>query len=261
MTRLRTTILLDADILAYRESSRGEVRVDWDGDGEVDQVAEDISVIEAKIDSTVSGLVRALKADRVLACLSCARADNWRKDVLPSYKENRTGALRPLQLMAAREYLRREYETEEWPRLEADDVMAILSTTPALLKGHKIIVSEDKDMKSVPGWLFNPDKDQAPSRIDPVSADRWHMQQTLMGDPTDGYKGCPGIGPKKAEAVLDGLTTYEDMWPAVVRVFEAKKLTEADALVQARVARILRNTDYDRTNGLPILWTPPPINL
>jgi hypothetical protein len=39
--------------------------------------------------------------------------------------------------------------------------------------------------------------------ITEAQADRFHMIQTLTGDVTDGYPGCPGIGPVKAEQILN----------------------------------------------------------
>ncbi len=86
------------------------------------------------------------------------------------------------------------------------------------------------------------------------------MYQTLTGDSTDGYKGCPKVGPVAAARLLEPLMGEPaGMWIAVLLSFKKAGLTEADALVQARVARILRHTDYDFTNKLPILWTPPEI--
>jgi DNA polymerase-1 len=252
-----TTLLLDSDILAYRAASVGELRVDWDGDGEVSQIPEDFGEIENRVDDAILALVKKLNASHVIVCLSCDRADNWRKDFFPAYKENRAGTLKPLHLAAAKQYMAREYETYERPRLEADDVMGILSTHPNIVRGRRIIVSEDKDMKSIPGWLFNPDKDQAPRMVDTVEADRFHMMQTLMGDPTDGYPGCPGIGPKKAEKILIDRLTYPEMWPAVVRAFEARGLTQDDALIQARISRICRFTDFDYKTKTVIPWSPP----
>src|SRR5690606_15306825 len=86
-------------------------------------------------------------------------------------------------------------------------------------------------------------------------ADRYFYMQVLTGDPTDGYSGCPGIGPKRAERLLDGVG-LEDMWSVIVETYEAKGLTEEDALQQARVARILRKNDYDFKNKSPMLWAP-----
>jgi DNA polymerase-1 len=42
-----------------------------------------------------------------------------------------------------------------------------------------------------------------------------------------------------------------------VEAYAKKNLTADDALVQARVARILRHTDYNFKTKEPILWTPP----
>lgn len=253
------TLLIDSDILAYRESAAGEVRVDWDGDGNIDQTPENFESVKERVDRKIADLVRTLKAGRAIVCLSCERVDNWRKDYYPAYKENRAGAVKPLHLMAAKEYMAREYETYQRPRLEADDVMGILSTHPKLVKGERIIVSEDKDMRTIPGWLFNPDKDRKPVLIGEEAAAHWHMTQALTGDKTDGYPGCPGIGPTKADRILSDavLHVYEQLWPLVVRTYVIRGRTEEDALVQARISRICQHTDYDYKTKTVIPWTPP----
>jgi DNA polymerase-1 len=144
------------------------------------------------------------------------------------------------------------YDTFQRPYLEADDVMGILSTSN-IIKGKKIIVSEDKDMKTIPGWLFNPRKDaEEANLISAEEADYWFYYQTLVGDSTDNYKGCPGIGPVKAEKIL----MEESSWDAVLYTYLCKGLTEQDAITQARVARICRASDYDFTHKQPIPWRP-----
>ena len=66
----------------------------------------------------------------------------------------------------------------------------------------------------------------------------------------------------RARKVLKGFsqgTTADSAnhpWARVVRTFESRGLTEEDALVQARVARILREGDYDFAERQPILWSP-----
>ena len=45
-------------------------------------------------------------------------------------------------------------------------------------------------------------------------------------------------------------------WSTVVKAFEDKGLTEDDALLNARLARILTIDDYDTKDKEPILWTP-----
>lgn len=247
-----TTLLLDSDIIAYQHAATAQKGIDWDADGDKTLVVDDLEVVLHYVDDTINATMDRLSGDNFIVCLSCNSEDNWRKQVLPSYKENRTGVDKPLLLAAIKEAMRSRYECYERPTLEADDIMGILSTHPRLIKGKKIIVSEDKDMKTIPGWLYNPRKDVKPKLIAEAEANYWHFYQTLIGDTTDGYKGCPGIGPKKAEKAL----LESQSWQTVVDIYESKGLTEEDALVQARVARICRAEDYDFKNKEVILWTP-----
>lgn len=252
------TLLLDSDILAYQDASKGEVRVDWDDDGNIDQIPETVEQIASRIDDAIARLIEKLRADAVIVCLSCDRQDNFRKWYFPSYKENRAGAVKPLQLAAAKEYMAREYQSYRRPNLEADDVMGVLSTAPDLVKGEKIIISIDKDMGTVPGLWFNPNKMSHPLLVGRHEADRFHLWQTLRGDPTDGYPGAPGIGPVKADALMEFFDADpKGFWrDFVVPTFESRGKDEAFALSQARCARILRNEDYDRKAKRPIPWTP-----
>jgi DNA polymerase-1 len=137
--------------------------------------------------------------------------------------------------------------------IEADDVMGILATKPGN-EGRTIIVSDDKDMRSIPGklWRENGDPEREVIEITEAEADRYHLYQTLVGDQSDNYPGCPGIGPKKAEGVLKG----DNPWAAIVAAYTKAGLTEEDALVQARVARILRWSDWCHETKQPKLWSP-----
>ena len=114
-----------------------------------------------------------------------------------------------------------------------------------------IIVSPDKDMRQIPGKLYD---FKETVEITPDQGAKWHLIQTLAGDNTDGYSGVPGIGVKKAEKIFEekGYT-----WKAVVETFEEKDMTEEDALCNARLARILTSEDYNFDTKEPILWTPP----
>ena len=93
------------------------------------------------------------------------------------------------------------------------------------------------------------------------------MMQTLTGDATDGYVGVPGCGPKTAEKILqkalDEGTPWanpkqlrEIYWKHVIAAYDKAGFGEEEALVQARVARILRAEDYDDIQKKVILWTP-----
>lgn len=247
------TLLADGDIDAYQIASACQQTTDW-GDGEITTSA-DIEEAKRQIDIRLKMLKKMLGADRVIVCLTDTQ--NFRKDILPTYKANRQGVLKPVLLTELRQHLKDHHEVFQRPFLEADDVMGILSTMGDndLIKGERIIVSIDKDMKSVPGLLFNPMKvADGVIEIGIHQADYQHMYQTLIGDATDGYKGCPGVGPKKAFAALK--CEKAAWWDVVIAMYEAKGLTEADALVQAQVSRICRSEDYDFVCKKPIPWTP-----
>lgn len=270
---MKSILLLDADFLAYSVAAANQQSFDF-GDGVVSTQTSELENAIPSVDAEIAKLQKKLKADAILVALSCPSLDCWRCDVLPTYKQNRT-APKPLLLAGLKQHMRETYATMERPRLEADDICGILatsSTIPVVKEyGRKIVVSIDKDLKTIPGWLYNPQKDTKPKLIDEGTADYWHMYQTLVGDTTDGYKGCPGIGPVKAQAILlrenkwtgaglppvgwahSVMAQWSDVWDA----FADKGLTFGDALVQARVARICRASDYDFKAKQVKLWEPP----
>ena len=257
MSKSKTTLLLDSDIIAFKFASVSQKDFKWgDEDDTNSRVVEDISEVIPLVEDYITDLKIKLQATDLIVCLSCPSSENFRYTVLPSYKHKRVNVEKPILLSVIKDWMRETYPTYERPTLEADDIMGILSTHPKLIPGKKIIVSEDKDMKTIPGWLFNPRKDEVARLISPEEADYWHMYQTLVGDTTDGYKGCPKVGPAKAEALLLCQEGYINDWQVVLDTFISKGLAEEDALVQARVARICRHSDYDFINKEVILWTP-----
>ncbi len=136
--------------------------------------------------------------------------------------------------------------------------MGILSTHKTLIPGKRVIVSEDKDMQTIPGFLFNPAKDRAIRKVSEVEANRFFFEQVIVGDSTDGYPGCRGVGPKsKFVKELQIATDARSMWETVKAAYASKGFTEADAIVQARCARILRASDWNFQERKVRLWTPP----
>ena len=140
-----------------------------------------------------------------------------------------------------------------WKNLEADDVMGIMATEPSI--DERIIVSIDKDMKTIPCNLSA--DGQTVTVIPQRMADYWFMIQTLTGDKTDGYDGIEGVGIKTAEKLIKKYTNVPllDLWKIVKKIYVDKGYTEAEALQQARVARILRHGDYNKKTGEVKLWT------
>lgn len=241
-----TTALLDGDILAYRAASVAEQDDDF-GEGKVLNPA----AARKAADWLVRSWTERAQCDAALVCFTSKPV--FRDQILPSYKRNRTGQ-KPALYDDVVAHLRAKRTIREKPGLEADDVIGVIATgSPGF-----VAVSVDKDFATLPCRIFNPDKDAIPRKISLRSADKAWMTQALVGDTIDGYKGLPGCGPVGAAAALDGCRDLGEMWEAVVAAYEAKGLTEEDALVQARVARILRNTDFDTKTREVIAWAPRP---
>ena len=250
MTR---TLLVDSDIAAFLFASTAQSSYDF-GDSGVCKHVDDLEEVTKRVDAWLDALMLRLKGDALVVCLSVPSSECFRLNVLPTYKSNRKDVVRPELLQAVKDHMATNYKSYIRDSLEADDCLGILATHPTLIKGEKVIVSGDKDMETLPCLWFRPAKDSKPRRITQERADYFHMFQTLTGDTVDGYKGCKGIGPVKATAILD--RAEGNYWPHVVEAFESKGLTEEDALVQARVARICRADDYDFSNKRVKLWTP-----
>jgi DNA polymerase-1 len=256
---LKTTLLIDADIVAFKIASTAQKTHKF-LDDETGETLECVDVEEwedttPRIDALLAEYLEHTKADELIICLSCPTEEGWRKAIYPDYKANRDYSKRPVYLSAVKDYMAENYRSYRKPTMEADDIMGILSTHPTLVPGRRIIVSEDKDMQTIPGWLWNPAKDRKPRLVDVHEADYFHMYQTLCGDTTDNYKGCPGVGDKKAKAALDAGSPV-DWWDIVVGLFEKKGLTEDDAILQAQLARICRADDYNFKTQEVILWNP-----
>lgn len=255
--------LMDADVIAY-EAARPAV-LDWE-DG--DEPMVDMDKARRGVDSIVENWLMGARCDQEVLCFSDRSAPDatFRYKVHPRYKAQRDPNSRPVNYSPVVEYMKFKYDYEEWASLEGDDVMGIMATAPSAHK--RCIVSIDKDMQTVPGWWFNPRKHKKPVRVRPVDADKFWMFQTLTGDSVDNYLGCPGVGPKKADQVLNGLSDLEEMWNTVVDLYfdqfgkerwQEKFIhddPEAEAIMNARCARILRHGDYEKHTGKVHLWTP-----
>lgn len=249
--------LVDADGILYAAAAKGEVICD----GEQLQLL-DISVVFKDALSRIEETVSWAKADDAFIILSDRR--NFRTDILPSYKGNRKPSKRPLLLDELRKLMAEEapYKVMLIKGLEADDVCGIAAGQLQKAGNVTVIVSPDKDLLQIPGWVLTPlpGGKRVLAEITEAAADRWHLMQTLTGDQTDGYKGCPRWGPRKAGNLMDQLdadgASPAERWAAVVAAYAGAGLTEEDALVQARVSRICRVSDWDPINKEVILWEP-----
>ena len=241
-------LLFDADIIAFKAAAATEQPINW-GNGIWTLHGYEQDVIDHAM-SYMQGVADKLDTQDVLLFLT--GANNWRKDILPSYKANRKNTRKPLLLPFIRQFMVDNLGAIIVDTFEADDLLGIEATST----DDCIIVSEDKDLKTIPAMVYNPQKDDAPVLIPEFTAAWNHMFQTLTGDSTDGYSGCPKVGPVAAKKILQDIDQVEDLWPAVVAAFKKQNLSEEVALQQAQVARICHASDFDKETGKVIPWTP-----
>jgi DNA polymerase-1 len=258
-------LLIDADIVVFRFAHVNQEAHALDHDTWA--YYGDLNRARDQVDRWLDDVMEKLQADEYSLFLSDTQA-NWRHDVLPSYKGHRAswrvgrrellgelpadpGPQRPMLHKPLREWMFAERAAHSIPSLEADDLLGMTATHP--VGGERIIVTVDKDLRTVPGLHWNPDKaDDGIVRVDEREAQYTHLFLTLVGDTSDGYKGAKGIGEVRAKKLLDA----ELSWKTVVDAYKKAGQTEEDALTQARVARVLRHGDYDYDTKEIRLWTP-----
>ena len=141
--------------------------------------------------------------------------DNFRKQIYPEYKANRTQP-KPVHLEECRKYAVKEMNAEAEYGLEADDLLGINQTEDT------IICSLDKDLLQIEGnhfqWAISGNGWSKEDTFITQSKDaaNFHFyKQCLMGDKSDNIKGIEKIGPKKAEKLLVGLTSEQELFNAV----------------------------------------------
>ncbi|MEC8736804.1 MAG: T7 exonuclease [Planctomycetota bacterium] len=235
------SLLIDADYIVYKCAAAAEEDYDF---------GNDVIVVTSRFSEAYEMVLRDLSHiandlgvydDSVLFFSS---PSNFRKKISSTYKGSRTRK-KPCGYRRIINKLTEDFPVVVYPDLEADDALGIYSTTHP----GNIIVSPDKDLRQIPGDLYNL-RDPV-EEIQPDDALRWFYIQTMAGDMTDGYSGIPTVGVKRADAILE---KNGCSWDTVLNAFLDKDLTKEDALMNARLAKILTKDDY--IDGQIKLWDP-----
>ena len=237
------SLLIDADYIVYKCCAANETEIDW---------GDEVITVTSRFSDAYSMVERELlKIATDLGCfddsiLFFTDSVNFRKRIDPAYKGHRNRK-KPCGYRRVINKLKEDYHVVVMPELEADDALGIYATKEP---GH-IICSPDKDMRQIPGDLY--DLSDGVITITKEEGERWHYVQTLAGDQTDGYSGVPGFGIKRAIAFFEE-NGYS--WETIVKAFESKGLDKSAAIRNAQLAKILQCTDYDFDAQSVKLWTP-----
>jgi DNA polymerase-1 len=216
--------LIDQDLLCYRCAASAE--------------NDDLGIAIYRIDELLDNILTKTEATSYRAFLT--GPNNFRKQIYPEYKANRTQP-KPRHLEDLRVYSLDKLNAELAPaNLEADDALAINQTE------ETIICSLDKDLLQVPGKHFSweisgkgwnrPDTFTDQTELEGL---RLFYKQCIKGDPSDNVKGIVGVGAKGADKLLDNCQTDEQMFKAVRKAYD----NDAEFIMNASVLWILRSLD------------------
>ena len=239
--------VLDGDILVHRAA--------WWADN------EGIDCLEARLHQDIDSWTAGHK--KAVVAFSCSRDKNYRRDYFPLYKINRSGRPEPECLSYAIEIVEDRCDCLRRPRIEADDILGMMTSS-----GRGTAVTIDKDLRCVPGWHWNPDKEDEPVFVSEEEADLNLYIQWISGDLTDNIFGVWNWGPRKAEKLLRD--TAREEWDQVVgKLFrdnprpEHKSIPAIEnmdpteyALSQAICVRILREGEFNKEKEEVNLWIP-----
>jgi DNA polymerase-1 len=240
-----TTLLIDADYFFYRAAAALEEEHDYNE--ELTVIVGNFAEAKKVVINELNVLKQRFETDKLI--LTFTDRSNFRKTIDPNYKGNRTKR-KPCGYLRLKNWGMETFKSIMKPGLEADDVCGIMATNGQLK--DFVLVSPDKDLEQIPCRIFNLKQEFTQT---PEAARRKLFEQCLTGDQTDGFAGCPGVGPKKADAILRSVED-EDYWPAVLKAYIQAQQTEEDAIRNLRLARILQAPDWNSKAQVPILYTP-----
>jgi len=210
--------LIDADIVAYRVACTLE-----------EDDAEDF--VYARAEDLIDNILVNTEATEYRLFLT--GKNNFRYTIYPEYKAHRPKE-KPFWLEKCRQYLIATFNAEVVDGQEADDALGIAQTEDT------IICSIDKDLLMIPGRHYNFVKDEF-QEVTNDSGMRHFYMQCLTGDRSDNIKGIEQIGPKKAEKILVGCVTEQELFNAVREAYS----NDEEFLMNGRVLWIRRKENED----------------
>lgn len=246
--------LVDADIVCYRIGFTTE--------------NEELAIAKYRCDEMLDNILIETAATEFKLYLSDSKENNFRYQICPDYKANRTQP-KPKWHQEIKEHLIVKWGAEFSYGMEADDSLGIaqrwdnMKLETADLNKEQFstcICTIDKDLKQVPGLHYNFVKKEW-AIVTEREGLRYFYAQILIGDVSDNIKGCKGIGPIKAERSLP--ISYEsesDLFTAVHGLYRQQHKDWSDTQIAEhilRVGRLLKIRQQEEEK----LWNPPFIPL
>ena len=204
--------LIDADSIIYRVCCAVEDKTIWNEmevltgqETELDiEHTIDLDIMYATIDGIIENILFATECKKAIICIGVG-TKNLRFNNPLGYKENRKDLRKPEGFKEAIDYLVNEHKARLIGNnlIEVDDEVVYLKTK---YPDKYMLCAIDKDvLYQTEGEHYNYVKDEfiTVTKEDTI---KYLFYQALVGDASDGYKGCKGIGDKKAKELLSYYT-------------------------------------------------------
>ncbi len=189
--------LIDGDIVAFRCAAASE--------------DTDLEIACLRADKQMQDILY-LSGATEYKCFLTGR-NNFRKTLYPEYKANRKDKPKPKWLQDIRNFLTEQWNAEVTDGCEADDLLGVNQTESSC------ICSIDKDLLQIPGQHYNWVKGEFYEQSLAGGLRHFYFQ-LLQGDRGDNVPGIQGIGPKKAERFLEGVTDEKEMFELCLHLYK-----------------------------------------
>lgn len=255
-------LLIDADYLAYQIGGLSQHRdqpphvdAEWiclDDERDEWRWVEPAGLVDWKVRNELDKLLELFDTERYRVYLT--GSGNFREEVAVTkpYKGTRT-ALKPYYFQRIRDLLVNEYGAEVITGWEADDQVSIEQMQ---CPHTTVIVSNDKDLKNTPGYLYSPYKKEL-MRIHPCYSQYHFYKQMVVGDNVDNIPGLPRRGIKFFEDLIKKYSRDGDFRKVIEDIreeYRAKDPTFALMREQAELLHMLRHPDPMFGDYQAVLW-------
>ena len=253
------TLIVDALNLAFR----------WKHQGRTDFRHEYVA--------TGQSLARAYKGDRIIITADKGSSE-YRKQILPSYKQNRkdkfaqqSEAEEEAFKMFIQEYentlelLEKQYTLLRVKGVEADDIAAyVVKHREKFDIGDIVLVSSDKDwdlliQEGVMRFSYVTRKEVTIDNWSDhynIPQEKYACYKCLIGDKGDNIPGISGIGPKRAEGLLEQYGSAYDIYDSLPIDSKYKHIQELNSnpeviLKNYELMDLLTHCEEAIGNGIP----------
>jgi hypothetical protein len=255
--------LIDADVLRYELGFASEtgIKAIW---GDVDALPP-WPYVQNLLHARLATIKYACEADEMQLYITEGRTFRFDLAKTKPYKGTRPSK-KPWHFDNLTAHMVHDLNATIVTYLEADDQLAI----DHVADEDTIIVSRDKDLRQVPGWLYSWELGMQPSFGPALITTEGHLyldekkkirgtgfpffcSQILTGDTVDNIPGLPKCGPVGAFNILKECNGTQEYMDAVIDAYREASLDDWEEMLLEQ-GRLLWMTRRLNADGSPELW-------